>query len=518
MSRSVEPAQADDTRQWDGGAMSRLSVVRKLGFVAVAALILIVGGTLFAQQGGECNCCTGGNGLGCDCQACEDLVCAADPFCCNTLWDALCDAEAATVCSCCTDNCDCQSDMDSDGDGNGDVCDNCPDVSNPDQSDSDGDGVGDACDHCLDDPQNDVDGDGICGDADNCPDDANPDQSDADGDGVGDACDQCLDDPQNDVDGDGICGDVDNCPSTFNPDQSDVDGDGLGDVCDPDADDDGFPNEQDNCPTVPNVDQSDSDGDGVGDPCDNCADIRNADQSDVDGDGLGDVCDPDADDDGIPNEQDNCPSVPNPGQSDTDKDGTGDACDPICSTNQMAIPAIGHVIDTLVVGCPHGPIENLEVQVQISHTWVGDVEVMLTKVGGPSVVLLDRPGLQPPLPPPGSCCGCSGNDVDAVFSDNGTVDAETQCDNTPAIHGLVIAGDPADNTLMASFSGEDLCGTWKLRVSDGAGADSGSLNGWCLVSGEPPGVLATNHTGIIVLGALLLLGSTYFVIRQRQTV
>jgi hypothetical protein len=42
-----------------------------------------------------------------------------------------------------------------DGDGVGDVCDNCPDVYNPDQNDSDGDGIGDACD-CA----GDVDGDG----------------------------------------------------------------------------------------------------------------------------------------------------------------------------------------------------------------------------------------------------------------------------------------------------------------------------------------------------------------------
>jgi hypothetical protein len=32
------------------------------------------------------------------------------------------------------------------GDGVGDVCDNCPDVFNPDQADTDGDGIGDACD------------------------------------------------------------------------------------------------------------------------------------------------------------------------------------------------------------------------------------------------------------------------------------------------------------------------------------------------------------------------------------
>jgi hypothetical protein len=52
-----------------------------------------------------CNCCNGGNGLGCDCQACEDLVCGADPFCCNTTWDTLCDGAAGSLCTCCTDGC-----------------------------------------------------------------------------------------------------------------------------------------------------------------------------------------------------------------------------------------------------------------------------------------------------------------------------------------------------------------------------------------------------------------------------
>ena len=56
------------------GAMFRLLVAKKLGLVALVALIL-VSGTLFAQQDGDCNCCTGGNGLGCNCQACEDIVC-----------------------------------------------------------------------------------------------------------------------------------------------------------------------------------------------------------------------------------------------------------------------------------------------------------------------------------------------------------------------------------------------------------------------------------------------------------
>ncbi len=70
---------------------------------------------------------------------------------------------------------------DTDSDGVVDICDNCPDVYNPDQADSDGDGIGDACD--------------------NCRTVSNPDQVDTDGDGVGDACD--------------------NCPDVNNPDQAD---------------------------------------------------------------------------------------------------------------------------------------------------------------------------------------------------------------------------------------------------------------------------------------------------------
>lgn len=72
-------------------------------------------------------------------------------------------------------------------------CDNCPTVSNSNQSDADDDGIGDVCD--------------------NCPAVANPDQFDADQDGFADVCD--------------------NCPAIVNSSQLDQDHDGIGDACDP---------------------------------------------------------------------------------------------------------------------------------------------------------------------------------------------------------------------------------------------------------------------------------------------
>lgn len=196
--------------------------------------------------------------------------------------------------------------------------------------------------------------------------------------------------------------------------------------------------------------------------------------------------------------------------------GNGD----ICSSPNVAIPdntPDSGVTDTLVVECPSGPITDLDVLVQISHTWVGDLEVTLTKQGGPSAIILDRPGLAGAEPPPGSCCGCGGNDVDATFDDSGVAGAESMCFDSPAIMGNVIAGEAEDNTLMATFNGEDLCGTWDLRVTDGAGADTGTLNTWCLTNGDGgPDVPASGQTAMFVLIGLLMLGSTYYMIRRRQ--
>jgi hypothetical protein len=79
---------------------------------------------------------------------------------------------------------------DTDSDGISDICDNCIDTSNSDQSDVDYDGIGDVCD-------DDIDGDGITNENDNCPSVANVDQADSDDDGIGDVCDT-FDDPDKD--------------------------------------------------------------------------------------------------------------------------------------------------------------------------------------------------------------------------------------------------------------------------------------------------------------------------------
>ncbi len=243
--------------------------------------------------------------------------------------------------------------VDADGDGIRAECDNCPGVSNVDQSDTDGDGVGDACDNCpaiANANQTDLDGDTFGDDCDNCPTIANQSQADSDGDGLGNACDNCpliVNANQADTDGDHVGNACDNCPLVANANQADSDGDQIGNVCDNcpnvvnpnqvNSDTDTFGDACDNCPFVANASQADADGDGIGTACDNCPSVANPNQVNSDTDTLGDACDncpsvsnsnqANSDGDTFGNACDNCPTVTNQSQADDDGDSLGNACD-----------------------------------------------------------------------------------------------------------------------------------------------------------------------------------------------
>ncbi|MEW6584590.1 MAG: thrombospondin type 3 repeat-containing protein, partial [Nitrospirota bacterium] len=238
---------------------------------------------------------------------------------------------------------------DGDGDGIDDAVDNCPSISNPDQTDSDrlpctepwcdvtwiSDGYGDACD--------------------NCPYVFNADQLDSDGDGIGDACDIVIQPititltPESPGPADSIR--LDAWYSGIDVPDPDIKifinrkleseckaptcsyeggpfpnglayyveykgADGL-DYKTPeeykvvendDWDSDGILNNVDNCILTPNADQADRDdwhcteispgveicnwrSDGIGDACDDCPSLFNPDQKDSDKDSVGDACD-----------------------------------------------------------------------------------------------------------------------------------------------------------------------------------------------------------------------------------
>jgi gliding motility-associated-like protein len=137
-------------------------------------------------------------------------------------------------------------------------------------------------------------------------------------------------------------------------------------------------------------------------------------------------------------------------------------------------------------------ITDLNVDLNINHTWVGDVKVSLQSPAGTTVVLIDRPGV------PTSSFGCSQNNIVTTLDDEATNPVENQCSSTPpaAINGTFIP-----NNALSAFDGENTLGNWTLLVSDSAGGDTGILNSWGLTfTSEPtPLVLQLDANGNVTL-------------------
>lgn len=113
-------------------------------------------------------------------------------------------------------------------------------------------------------------------------------------------------------------------------------------------------------------------------------------------------------------------------------------------------------------------ITDLDVNLDISHSWVGDVIVRIKSPSGTTAVIFDRPGRTT------SGYGCSGSDVVATLDDEASSPVENECANSvPTINGTFIPNNP-----LSVFDGESTLGVWELTVSDVASGLTGTLNNW----------------------------------------
>jgi subtilisin-like proprotein convertase family protein len=121
------------------------------------------------------------------------------------------------------------------------------------------------------------------------------------------------------------------------------------------------------------------------------------------------------------------------------------------------------ITSELTVSGAEGIIHDLDVTINISHTYVGDLALVLVSPGGASIPLITRRG---------------ANGVD--FTDT-TLD-----DEAAAPIGGIVPGDAPfsgrfrPESPLAAVDGAALNGTWSLKVSDNAGLDIGNLLSWSL--------------------------------------
>lgn len=117
-----------------------------------------------------------------------------------------------------------------------------------------------------------------------------------------------------------------------------------------------------------------------------------------------------------------------------------------------------------------GTIQDLNVSVDMSHAWVGDLIFTLSH-DNTSVTIIDRPGA------PASTYGCSIDDIQATLDDEAASAVENQCARSaPAISG---AFQP--NQALSAFDGLSGDGDWVLQVEDAyTSEDAGTLNAWSI--------------------------------------
>jgi len=130
----------------------------------------------------------------------------------------------------------------------------------------------------------------------------------------------------------------------------------------------------------------------------------------------------------------------------------------------VTIADLGTATSTLQVA-QNVTLSDVNVRVEITHTYVGDLVVSLRSPAGTSVTLLNRPT-------------CGDNDMNVTFDDSSSVNLQSYCQGTtPWYSGTARPAQP-----LSAFNGQSSAGTWTLTVQDQAGGDTGTLVDWELIT------------------------------------
>ncbi|WP_396153212.1 reprolysin-like metallopeptidase [Flavobacterium sp.] len=115
-----------------------------------------------------------------------------------------------------------------------------------------------------------------------------------------------------------------------------------------------------------------------------------------------------------------------------------------------------------------GNITSIEVNLNVTHSWIGDLVVALVHPDGTSINLWNR-----------TCNNPQNGNINVTFKDGA---------------GAIVCASPTTGTYspvqaLAPFIGKPKSGTWTLRVTDFFNGDTGTLNSWsvnfgCILGNE----------------------------------
>ncbi len=124
-------------------------------------------------------------------------------------------------------------------------------------------------------------------------------------------------------------------------------------------------------------------------------------------------------------------------------------------------------------GFSSGTILDVNVTLNITHTWDADLNISLTSPGGTTVLLSDDNG-------------GSGDDYTNTIFDDASGTAITS-------GAAPFTGTFSPEGNLSDFNGEDPSGTWTLSIFDDAGGDTGTLNSFsievCTIAPTTPAIV-----------------------------
>jgi subtilisin-like proprotein convertase family protein len=133
----------------------------------------------------------------------------------------------------------------------------------------------------------------------------------------------------------------------------------------------------------------------------------------------------------------------------------------------QSIPDLSTLNSTFTVPAGAGKIVDLDISMNIFHSFDGDLDVTLTHVStGTTVALFND-------------VGASNEGFLIRLDDEAGTDINTASNPKPdgAISGRF---NPGGAALLSAFDGEDASGEWRLSITDDSASDTGALFGWSL--------------------------------------
>jgi subtilisin-like proprotein convertase family protein len=163
-------------------------------------------------------------------------------------------------------------------------------------------------------------------------------------------------------------------------------------------------------------------------------------------------------------------------------DGTGGGCG-----NEV----VAHPVENTIVIDKEGTIvdpSKVTIELNLVHSWCGDLVVELIAPDGGSCTLIKRLGSISD-----TSCGVNANFIagnifrfNAAFQNQINVTGLVSTDNVPggdyapSVGASTFPSAAVMVNLQTFLTGKNIKGTWKLRVADYGQGDSGTVNGWKL--------------------------------------